>query len=228
MQKDKESELEMLVQEYEGKKQEVSKKIVMPDFVPQLDKTKEIEDQAADVIKVMGAQKASQNEEFMTKVSENFSKGILTEQETKQMRNEMMKAEQYFIKWQKVLELAYVHEAQGLGLMQILVFTMIIPYLLLRGIGFIFMVISETFNFFNTLFNSVFGDGGKFILDREGRPVINEKTKKPYRQNTGYNLFAKILLGFIIGAVLIALIFLFINMFTGFDVFVWLRNAVGS
>ena len=88
------------------------------------------------------------------------------------------------------------------------------------------MCVSETFEFFNTLFNAVFGDGGSILQDKDGKPIIDAKTKKPYRTKNGYNLFAKILLGFIIISVLIALVFLVINVFTGFNIFTWLRSLL--
>lgn len=206
--------------------QQQEERMQMPNFVPELDKTKNLEDQASDVVKVIGAQIASRNEVFMKKVADNFAQGVITEQETKQMKNEMLLAEQFFIKWEQVLKLAHIKEAQGLGLMLAVVYGMFIPYWILRLIGFVFMVVSEIFEFFNTLFNAVFGNGGEIIVDNLGKPVINPKNNKPYRKSDGYNIFAKFLLGTVIVAVFIALVFLIINIFTGVNIFKILRSMM--
>ena len=196
----------------------------MPNYIPKIDTNKDLDEQASDVVQLMGAQKASQNDDFMGKVADNFANGVLTEQEVKQMKRERLLADEYYIKWEDVLKLVHMQNAQGIGLMKTCVFFMMIPYLILRFIGFCFMCISVVFEFFNTLFNAVFGDGGSILQDKDGKPIIDEKTKKPYRSKSGYNLFAKILLGFIIISTLIALVFLVINVFTGFNIFAWLRS----
>lgn len=206
--------------------QQQEERMQMPNFVPELDKTKNLEDQASDVVKVIGAQIASRNEVFMKKVADNFAQGVITEQETKQMKNEMLLAEQFFIKWEQVLKLAHIKEAQGLGLMLAVVYGMFIPYWILRLIGFVFMVVSEIFEFFNTLFNAVFGNGGEIMIDNLGKPVINPKNNKPYRKSDGYNIFAKFLLGTVIIAVFIALVFLIIDIFTGVNIFKILRSTM--
>lgn len=225
--------IEQLIEEREKQKEEQKAKNEltavneeMPNFVAEVDKTKDLEEQASDVVKLIGAKQMSQNQSFMDKVAENFGAKVLTEQETTQMQKEMLLAEQYFIKWKEVLKLVHMKEAQGLGLMKTCIFFMLIPYLILRVIGFCFMCISETFEFFNTLFNAVFGDGGKILVDKNGQALLDPKTNEPFKTNAGYNLFAKILLGFIIIAVLLALIFVFVNVFTGFDVFKWFRTVL--
>ena len=55
-----------------------TEKIEMPNFIPKINTDKELEDQASDVIKIMGAQRASQKEDFMEEVAEQFQKGVLT------------------------------------------------------------------------------------------------------------------------------------------------------
>lgn len=199
-----------------------------PVYTPQLNKDKELEEQAGDVVKLIGAQKASQNDIFMDKVADNFAKGILTEQETTQMRRERLKSEEYFLKWEHVLKLAHMKEPQGLGLMYTLVISMIVPYLLLKIIGFVFMTFSTIFDFFNTLFNAVFGNAGEILRDKDGKVMIDSVTKKPYRTNPGYNIFAKILLGTIIISLFIAILFAIIYLFTGFNIFQAIKGLFQS
>lgn len=193
--------------------------IVVPEFTPTIDKDKTITEQASDVITIMGADRASHNEKFIDKVAESFTKGVLNEQEAMRLKKENLFAEQFFIKWRDVLRLAHITEPQGLGLMKSVVALMILPYFIMRLIGFVFMVISQVFEFFNTLFNSVFGETKEVQLDENGKKIA---------QKIGYNIFAKIILGFIIANMMLLLIALAIRIFTGFDVFLWLRSITNG
>lgn len=194
--------------------EDINLEITVPKFEPIIDATKDIMEQASDVVRSISANKASKNEKFIDKVAELFSQGVINQEQANKLRTESLLAEQYHHKWKDVLRLAHISEPQGLGLMKSAVVLMIVPYCLMRLIGFFFMVISQTFEFFNTLFNSVFGETKEVQIDDSGNKV---------RHKTGYNIFAKVLLGFIISIVLLAMTFLTIKVFTGFDIFLWLR-----
>ena len=196
---------------------EVNNEIVVPDFIPTIDKSKSITDQASDVITIMGAERASKDDKFIDKVADSFQKGVINEQETNRLKKENLFAEQFFIKWKDVLRLAHISEPQGLGLMKSVVVLMLIPYFIMRLVGFLFMIISQVFEFFNTLFNAVFGETKSVQLDENGKKIA---------QKTGYNIFAKIILGFVIIILLLVLIVLTVKIFTGFDVFEWIRSVL--
>lgn len=180
---------------------------------------KSITEKASDVIVVMGADKASKNEAFIDKVADSFSKGVINEQEANRLKKENLLAEQYYEKWKDVLKLAHISQPQGLGLMKTVVVVMIVPYFIMRLFGFVFMVVSETFEFFNTIFNSVFGEVKQIQYDEKGKKVA---------QRTGYNIFAKLFLGFLVITALVALLLLTIKAFTGFDAFLWFREIFGN
>lgn len=193
--------------------------VEVPDFKPTIDKSKSMTEQAEDVVVVMGADVASRDKRFINKVADSFAKGVINEQEANRIKKENLLAEQFFIKWRDVLKLAHITETQGLGLMRTVVLFMMLPYFFMRFIGFIFMVVSETFEFFNTLFNAVFGEVKHVQLDENGRKIA---------QKTGYNIFAKLLLGFVIIVTMLAMLLLTIKVFTGFDTFVWLRSLMSN
>lgn len=198
---------------------EETNEIVIPTFTPTIDKDKSVTEQASDVVTIMGAEKASKDNKFIEKVAESFAKGVLNEQETTRLKKENLFAEQFFVKWKDVLRLAHITEPQGLGLMKSIVWIMMIPYFVMRLMGFCFMIISQIFEFFNTLFNAVFGETKQVQYDEKGKKVA---------QKTGYNIFAKILLGFIMLVIMLVLIVLAIKIFTGFDVFIWLRSIING
>lgn len=212
-----EKELEERVQkkkaEAENAKKEIVKnannnlpteKIEMPNFIPKINTNKELEDQASDVIKIMGAQRASQQEDFMDEVAKQFQKGVLTEQEVKNMQRARMLEQEYFMKWQEVLKFVFIKSAHGLLFMQIMTIIAMFIYVPTRIIGMFIKAIGMIGDYINEIFNSVFGDA----------------------ENKGYNLFAKLLFGIIIGGVCLSLIFIFIQIFTGFNVFEWFRSVL--
>lgn len=201
-------------------------KIEMPNFIPQIDKTKELSDQASDVVQVMGAQRASTNDEFMDKVSENFQKGVFTEQETKNMQKQRLLEQEYYLKWQDVLNFIFIKSAHGLLFMKIMTLVGMIIYIPTRVIGMFVKAIGMFGDFINEIFNSIFGGKGKYLKDSKGDPVVDPITKKPYIEKQGYNLFAKMLFGIIIVGLALALIFLFVKLFTGFSVFGWFREIL--
>ena len=181
-----------------------TEKIEMPNFIPKINTDKEIEDQASDVIKIMGAQRASQDETFMDKVAEQFQKGVLTEEEVKNMQKSRMLEQEYFMKWQEVLKFVFIKSAHGLLFMQIMTVIAMFIYVPTRIIGMFIKAIGMIGDYINEIFNSVFGNA----------------------DNKGYNLFAKLLFGIIIGGVCLSLIFLFVQIFTGFNVFEWFRSVL--
>ena len=212
-----EKELEERVQkkeaEAENAKKEIAKnannnfpaeKVEMPNFIPKINTDKELEDQASDVIKIMGAQRASQQEDFMDEVAKQFQKGVLTEQEVKNMQRARMLEQEYFMKWQEVLKFVFIKSAHGLLFMQIMTIIAMFIYVPTRIIGMFIKAIGMIGDYINEIFNSVFGDA----------------------ENKGYNLFAKLLFGIIIGGVCLSLVFVFIQIFTGFNVFEWFRSVL--
>lgn len=201
-------------------------KIEMPNFVPQIDKTKDLSDQASDVVQIMGAQRASTNETFMNKVSEKFQHGVLTEQETKNMQRQRLLEEEYWLKWQDVLEFIFMKSPHGLLFMQIMTVVAMIIYIPTRLIGMIVKTIGLFGDFVNEIFNSIFGGKGKYLRDKDGNVIQDPKTKKPYIEKQGYNLFAKLLFGIIAVGLALALIFVFVKLFTGFDTFNWFRQVL--
>lgn len=200
--------------------------IEMPNFIPQIDKSKELSEQASDVVQIMGAQKASTDQEFMEDVSKNFQKGVLTEQETKNMKKQRLLEQEYFLKWKDVLNFVFIKSPHGLLFMKIMTFIGMIVYVPTRLIGMIIKAVGMVGEFINEIFNSVFGGKGKYLRDSNGNPVLDPVTKKPYIEKQGYNLFAKMLFGIVIAGLALALIFLFVELFTGFSVFGWFREIL--
>ena len=74
----------------------LSTPMTMPDYVPEIDKTKDLDEQASDVVQVLGAQRASQDNAFMDKVSKNFQEGVFKDQEVKDMKKARLLEEEYF------------------------------------------------------------------------------------------------------------------------------------
>lgn len=210
------------------KSQELTDSIEAPKFRPQLDTTKSMQDQAGEVINILGAQRASQNDDFMERVSENFQKGVLTDQETTNIKKQRLKEEQYFLKWQDVLQFAFIKSPHGLVFMYIMTFVAMIVYVPLRILGMGVKAIGTLGEFINEIFNSVFGGKGKYLRDKEGNVIIDPTTKKPYREKEGYNLFAKLLFGIVIAGLALVLVFLFVKIFSGFDIFAWLRSIISQ
>ena len=200
--------------------------IEMPNFIPQIDTNKELEDQASDVVKLLGAQRASQKDDFMEEVSSKFQKGVLTEQEVRNMQRQRLLEEEYFLKWKDVLKFVFIKSAHGLLFMQIMTCIAMIIYVPTRIIGMCVKAVGMIGDFVNEIFNSIFGGKGKYLRNSNGDVVIDPVTKRPYVEKQGYNLFAKVLFGIVIGGVALALIFLFIQLFSGFSVFGWLRSLL--
>lgn len=200
--------------------------IEMPNFIPQIDTNKELEDQASDVVKLLGAQRASQKDDFMEEVSSKFQKGVLTEQEVRNMQRQRLLEEEYFLKWQDVLKFVFIKSAHGLLFMQIMTWIAMIIYVPTRIIGMCVKAVGMIGDFVNEIFNSIFGGKGKYLRNSNGDVVIDPVTKRPYVEKQGYNLFAKVLFGIVIGGVALALIFLFVQLFSGFSVFSWLRSLL--
>lgn len=234
-----EKELEERVQKKEAEaekvKQEVAEnannnlpteKIEMPNFIPKINTDKELEDQASDVIKIMGAQRASQKEDFMEEVAEQFQKGVLTEQEVKNMQRARMLEQEYFLKWQDALNFIFIKAPHGLLFMKIMTIVAMLVYVPTRVIGMIVKAIGLIGEFINEIFNSVFGGQGKYLKNANGDVILDQKTKKPYLEKQGYNLFAKLLFGIVVIGLCLALIFVFVNLFTGFNIFEWFRSVL--
>lgn len=235
-----EKEIEERVQkkatEVEKEKMEVSEKtnnnnlptekIEMPNFIPQIDTSKELEDQASDVVKLLGAQRASQKEDFMEEVSKKFQKGVLSEQEVRNMQKSRLLEQEYFLKWQDVLKFVFIKSPHGLLFMQIMTIVAMLIYVPTRIIGMVVKAIGMIGDFINEIFNSIFGGKGHYLKNANGDVVIDPITKRPYIEKQGYNLFAKVLFGIIIGGICLALIFIFIKLFTGFNVFEWFRSVI--
>lgn len=198
----------------------------MPNFIPQIDKDKEISEQASDVVQVLGAQRASQDNDFMDKVSKNFQEGVFKDQEVKDMKKARLLEEEYFLKWQDVLSFVLIKSPHGMLFMQIMTVIAMFIYVPMRIIGMAVKSIGMLGDFVNEIFNSIFGGKGKYLRDKEGNVIINPQTKKPYVEQRGYNLLAKVLFGIIIGGLGLALIFVFVRMFTGFDIFLWFRSIL--
>ena len=199
-----------------------------PIFKPELDKTKSITEQAEDVVEIMGAKRASEDENFMEEVSGNFQKGVLTEQETRNLKKQRLLEQEYFLKWQDVLRFAFIKSAHGLLFMKIMTIIAMLVYVPLRMVGMVFKSVGTLFDFLNDIFNSIFGGKGKYLRDKEGNVIIDPQTKKPYTEKMGYNLFAKLLFGIIVIGLCLALVCVFIYMFTGFNIFTALRNLVSD
>lgn len=199
-----------------------------PVFKPELDKTKTINEQAEDVVNIMGAKRASEDDKFMDEVSENFQKGVLTGQETNNLRKQRLLEQEYFLKWQDVLRFAFIKSAHGLLFMKIMTVIAMLVYVPLRMVGMIFKSVGTLFDFLNDIFNSIFGGKGKYLRDKDGNVIIDQNTKKPYTEKMGYNLFAKLLFGIIVVGLCLALVCVFIYMFTGFNVFTALRNLISG
>lgn len=202
--------------------------IETPNFKPELDKSKTLVEQAEDVVNIMGAKRASEDEKFMDEVSKNFSKGVLTEQETRNLKRQRLLEQEYFLKWQDVLRFAFIKSAHGLIFMKIMTIIAMLVYVPLRIVGMIFKSIGTLFDFLNDIFNSIFGGKGKYLRDKDGNVIIDPMTKKPYTEKMGYNLFAKLLFGIIVVGLCLALVCVFIYMFTGFNVFTALRNLISG
>ena len=203
-----------------------TEKIEMPNFIPKIDTNKELEDQASDVVKLLGAQRASEKEDFMEEVAENFQKGVLTEQEVKNMRKSRMLEEEYFLKWQDALQFVFIKSAHGLLFMKIMTVIAMLIYIPTRIAGMIVKAIGTIGDFVNEIFNSIFGGKGKYLRDSNGDVVVDPKTKKPYMEKQGYNLFAKVLFGIVFIGLGLSLIFLFIQLYTGFNIFEWFRSII--
>lgn len=202
----------------------LSTPMTMPDYVPEIDKTKDLDEQASDVVQLMGAQQASQNKTFMDKVSDNFQKGVLTDQEVKNMKKARLLEEEYFIKWQDALSFVFIKSPHGINFMRIMTVVAMLFYIPMRIVGMLVKSIGMLGDFVNEIFNSVFGGKGKYLRDKDGNVIVNPQTKKPYMEQQGYNLFAKILFGIIIIGLALALVLIFVKIFTGFDVFDWFRT----
>lgn len=198
----------------------------MPNFIPQIDKSKEIDEQASEVVQLIGAQQASQNKAFMDKVSKNFQEGVFKDQEVKDMKKARLLEEEYFLKWQDALSFVFIKSPHGLLFMKIMTVIAMIFYIPMRILGMVVKSVAMVGDFINEIFNSVFGGKGKYLRDKEGNVIIDPQTKKPYVEQRGYNLLAKILFGIIIGGLGLALIFIFVRMFTGFDIFLWFRSLL--
>lgn len=211
---EKPSEVSEVVEE---EKKETAPDIPMPDFKPEIDKSKDLIDQAADVVFMHGANKAVQDDKFVEKVSKAFQAGVISETEANTAKKQRFLAEEFFWKWKDVLKLVKIEEAQGLGLMKAVVVLMFVPYGIKCLLGSIFMFFAGIFDAFNSLFNSVFGETREVQRDEKGRKI---------GQRTGYNIFAKVLLSFVSIVVMLMLIVLVIKIFTGFDVFQWLRDVI--
>lgn len=232
-----EKELEERVQKKEAEKEKMevaeqtnnnlpTENIEMPNFIPNIDTSKELEDQASDVVKLLGAQRASKQEGFMEEVSKQFQKGVLTEQEVKNMQRARMLEQEYFLKWQDVLKFVFIKSAHGLLFMQIMTVIAMLIYIPTRIAGMFIKAIGMIGDFINEIFNSIFGGKGQYLRDSKGDVVIDPTTKKPYMEKQGYNLFAKVLFGIIIGGLCLSLIFLFVQIFTGFNIFSWFRSIM--
>jgi len=180
------------------------------------DAYKNVREKASDAIIVLGAKKASQDDSFIDVVSQNFQQGVLTLQEAENMQKDRLKAQEYFIKWEAVLNLVKLEKAQGLGLMRIIVVLMIVPYIIWNIVRFIFYLFDETFRHLNDLCNAVFGSVKKIQTDKDGKPIVDGdgKSIKSY----GFNLATKILLGIIIAAVILGVIILIVRVFTGINI----------
>lgn len=201
-------------------------KIEMPNFIPQIDTNKELEEQASDVVKLLGAQRASQKESFMEEVSSKFQKGVLTEQEVKNMQRSRLLEEEYFLKWQDALSFVFIKSPHGLLFMKIMTFVAMLIYIPTRILGMGVKAVGMIGDFINEIFNSIFGGKGKYLRDSNGDVILDPKTKKPYVEKQGYNLFAKLIFGIVVGGVCLTLIFLFVQLFTGFNVFEWFRSII--
>lgn len=225
--------------EEEANKQEVKNEIVkkedeaqplqnieMPNFIPKIDTNKELEDQASDVVKLLGAQRASQKDDFMEEVSSKFQKGVLTEQEVRNMQKQRLLEEEYYLKWQDVLKFVFIKSPHGLLFMQIMTMIAMLIYVPTRIVGMCVKAVGMIGDFINEIFNSIFGGKGKYLRNSNGDVVIDPVTKRPYIEKQGYNLFAKVLFGIVIGGIGLALIFLFVQLFSGFSVFNWLRSLL--
>lgn len=233
-----EQEIEARVQKKETERKEVveqnqpkennlpAEKIEMPNFIPKIDTNKELEDQASDVVKLLGAQRASEKDDFMEEVAENFQKGVLTEQEVKNMQKSRMLEEEYFLKWQDALQFVFIKSAHGLLFMKIMTVIAMLIYIPTRIAGMIVKAIGTIGDFVNEIFNSIFGGKGKYLRDSNGDVVVDSKTKKPYMEKQGYNLFAKVLFGIVFIGLGLSLIFLFIQLYTGFNIFEWFRSII--
>ena len=208
----------------EDRENNLPTKIEMPNYIPQIDKSKDLSDQASDVVQLMGAQKASTNEEFMDKVSKNFQKGVLTDQEVKEMQKQRLLEQEYFLKWQNLLEFVFIKQPHGLIFMYIMTVIGMFLYVPTRIIGMFIKSIGMFGEFLNEIFNSIFGGKGKYLKNSNGDVILDPNTKKPYIEKQGYNLFAKLLFGIVAIGLCLALVLLFIDLFTGFNVFRWFRS----
>ena len=206
--------------------QSKSSSFEMPNFIPQIDKSKEIDEQASEVVQLIGAQQASQNKAFMDKVSKNFQEGVFKDQEVKDMKKARLLEEEYFLKWQDALSFVFIKSPHGLLFMKIMTVIAMIFYIPMRILGMVVKSVAMLGDFINEIFNSIFGGKGKYLRDKDGNVIIDQQTKKPYVEQRGYNLLAKILFSIIIGGLGLALIFVFVRMFTGFDVFLWFRSLL--
>lgn len=214
--------------ETKQEKNSLMAEIETPVFKPELDKNKTLVEQAEDVVNIMGAKRASEDDKFMNEVSENFQKGVLTEQETNNLKKQRLLEQEYFLKWQDVLRFAFIKSAHGLLFMKIMTIIAMIVYVPLRIVGMIFKSVGTLFDFLNDIFNSIFGGKGKYLRDKDGNVIVDPMTKKPYTEKMGYNLFAKLLFGIIVIGLCLAMVCLFIYMFTGFNVFTALRNLISG
>ena len=155
-----------------------------PIFKPELDKTKSITEQAEDVVEIMGAKRASEDENFMEEVSGNFQKGVLTEQETRNLKKQRLLEQEYFLKWQDVLRFAFIKSAHGLLFMKIMTIIAMLVYVPLRMVGMVFKSVGTLFDFLNDIFNSIFGGKGKYLRDKEGNVIIDPHTNAKHKPIT--------------------------------------------
>lgn len=225
---DDEKDLQRALTERKENNSALMSNIETPNFTPEIDKNKDLVDQAGDVINIMAAKQSSEDKAFMQDVAKNFQEGVLTDQETKNLKKQRLLEQEYFLKWQDVLQFAFIKSAHGLLFMQIMTVIAMFIYVPLRLIGMLVKSIGTLGDFINDIFNSVFGGKGKYLRDKNGNVIIDPTTNKPYFEKQGYNLFAKVLFGILIGGLALALVFLLIYMFTGFNIFTALRNLIAG
>ena len=140
------------------------------------------------------------------------------------MKKARLLEEEYFIKWQDALSFVFIKSPHGINFMRIMTVVAMLFYIPMRIVGMLVKSIGMLGDFVNEIFNSVFGGKGKYLRDKDGNVIVNPQTKKPYMEQQGYNLFAKILFGIIIIGLALALVLIFVKIFTGFDVFDWFRT----
>ena len=145
-----------LIETKENSSKSLMENITAPKVNPEIDKEKDIIDQAEDVVKFMGAQKASTDEEFMDTVAQNFQKGVLSDQEVKNMKRQRLLEQEYYLKWEDVLNFAFIKSPHGLTFMEIMTVIAMIVYVPLRMIGMFFKSVGTLFDFMNDIFNSIF------------------------------------------------------------------------